>query len=498
MALFLEPSALRQIFVPIARTTMNARNIDEKHIWPSSSANFRSAARYFALLALLAIGACSGSKGMYKKGEKLREAGSHAEASEYYFKALMRKSDNVDAQIALKKTGGRVLEDKLALFYQAHAVEDHTRAVQAYSEAVLYAERAKAVGVILEIPTQYEAMYRESRDAVSARLYDQAREHLRNEEFAKAEEAFAQVNKLNPDFKDAGALKTLSRNEPLYREGLELYDAGRYREAYFKFDAIEQQSGYKDSRNLRQICLENGRYPIAMIPFDNKSGYPGVETAVASSIASAILKSNDPFVQLVDRAQHNQIMEEQIRQMRGEVSSPNAIKIGELTGAKALLSGSVHSAVRFDSGLKSTSQTGFSARPVKRKDPKTGEMKTFYEYDLVTYRIYSREVRFSIGYSYQLSSTETGRILAADQLSAEDSDRIEYTDYSGNPSRFYPGKRAPGGKWEVDFNASSRSSLSQLVGARQSVRSPESMSEAALAKLASKVSAEVVRQSRIE
>ena len=219
---------------------------------------------------------------------------------------------------------------------------------------------------------------------------------------------------------------------------------------------------------------------------------------MSSSIASALLKSNDPFVQLVDRAQYDRIMEEQIRQMRGEVSSPNAIKIGELTGAKALLSGSIHSAVRFDSGLQSSTRTGFSARPVKRKDPKTGEMKTFYEYDLITYRVYTREVRFSIGYSYQLSSTETGRILAADQLSAEDSDRIEYTDYTGNPNQFYPGKRASGGKWEVDFNSSSRSQLSQLVGGRRSVRSPETMSEAALSRLASKVSSEVVRQSRVE
>lgn len=449
-------------------------------------------------LLLLVFTACSGSKGLYKKGEKLAEAGSYAEASEYYFQALMRKRDNIDAQIALKKSGGRVLEDKLSAFYQAHAAGNHAKAVEHYSEAVVYVQRAQAVGVVLDIPDHYEPLYQESRDAYSLVLYEEAREFLRQEQFAKAEQSFAKVNALNPNFKDAGALKTLSRNEPLYREGIDLYDAGRYREAYFKFDAIESQGGYKDSRDLRSICLENGRYPIAMLPFENKSGISGIESAVAGAIASSVLKSNDPFVQLVDRTQYERLLEEQIRQMKGEVSGNSAVKIGELTGAKSLLSGTVSSAVRYDSGLKSETRTGFSARPVKRKDPKTGEMKTVYEYDLVTYRVYSREVRFSVAYSYQLTSTQTGRILAADQLSAEDSDRIAYTDYSGNPRQFYPGSRGTGGKWVVDFNSAAKRELDQLVGGRQSIRSPESMSEQALSKLAAKVSAELVRQSRIE
>ena len=121
------------------------------------------------LTLVLLMSACSGSKGLYKKGGQLEEAGMYQEATEYYINALARKKTNVDAKIALKRSGQKVLDEHLTSFYQAHAIDQHERAVESYLKAQQFRDRVKLVGVGLEFPPNYEELFFASRlDHVSA------------------------------------------------------------------------------------------------------------------------------------------------------------------------------------------------------------------------------------------------------------------------------------------------------------------------------------------
>ena len=75
---------------------------------------------FFLLLFLVVILSSCVSKKLTKQGYELEQAGMITEAAEHYYRALLRKDNNVDAMIGLKRTGQVVLENKLDNFYDAY------------------------------------------------------------------------------------------------------------------------------------------------------------------------------------------------------------------------------------------------------------------------------------------------------------------------------------------------------------------------------------------
>ena len=100
---------------------------------PQARASFSSI--LFLGMLTLVVFACSGTKAYYKKALKLEEAGMLDEAVSMYLISLQKKSSNVDAQIQLKQTGTRVMDELWADFYIAYTAEEHKKAVYSYKEA---------------------------------------------------------------------------------------------------------------------------------------------------------------------------------------------------------------------------------------------------------------------------------------------------------------------------------------------------------------------------
>ena len=79
----------------------------------------------FSLILALAFTSCNSSKSYYKKGTQLKQAGLQDEAAEFYLLALQKNANNVDARIALKQEGQKLLEFMGQDFYKLYTAEDH-------------------------------------------------------------------------------------------------------------------------------------------------------------------------------------------------------------------------------------------------------------------------------------------------------------------------------------------------------------------------------------
>ena len=75
------------------------------------------------------------------------EAGLSNEATDMYMQSLAKKNTNIDAQIALKKTGQRVLNDQLDEFNRLQMLKDYDDAVLKYEIAELFHQRVKAYNI---------------------------------------------------------------------------------------------------------------------------------------------------------------------------------------------------------------------------------------------------------------------------------------------------------------------------------------------------------------
>ena len=450
----------------------------------------------FLFLFLFIVAGCSGSKGLTKKGHKLNEAGLYQEAARYYYDALLRKSTNVDAQIALKETGQKVLNDQLADFYQAYGADEHKKAVYTYREALQYQKRVDRVGVTLDIPDYYESYYDESKNKYLAVRYQEAQSALDEERFTEAQSILKEMAKLDPDYEEVKELKQYATVEPLYRKGVEALENDRNRTAYNYFKQIlDEGVSYKDSEELMGIARENALFTIGMLPFENNSRVRGVSDAISAKILSSIVKKNDPFIKIIDREHTQTILDEQMLGLTGAVDEQSAANAGELLGAKAILAGKVISASSTEGRLQRSVKKGYVSRSVKKQNKETKEYYTVTEYDKVNYYEYRKRNAISCSFQYRLISSETGEVLISDLIELTEEDETHYATYDGKARNLYSGiwkyQSKNSGEDKINKSYSQRRQLQSLLKANRDVRSVESLSNDLYKKIGKRVARKI-------
>ena len=275
---------------------------------------------------LLSTQACHNSKHYTKLAQKQEAAGLNKEASESYYTALWKKRANIDAQIGMKKTGQTVLNGMLSEFSQKSSFGNKKEAVYAFISAREYQSRIVGVGVELQIPDFYLGDFEKVKKSYLTDLYEQGTKLLEENKFGDAETNFNEISRLDPNFKDAGELKDIAYLEPIYQKGVAELEAKHYRTAYTSFGKVEERKlGYKESADLKKKCLDKGRYTIALLPFTNGTNMQGSDTKATAYILNALTQINDPFLQVIDRENLNNILAEQRIQMSGIFSESNAV-----------------------------------------------------------------------------------------------------------------------------------------------------------------------------
>jgi hypothetical protein len=153
---------------------------------------------------------------------------------------------------------------------------------------------------------------------------------------------------------DYSALLADARNraaEAHYQEGVRLAassDIQKQRLAVQEFRITENYvPGYKDAADRQQASKRAGTRRLAVIPFEDKSGYAGNFGALRDRIVDEIVGHvmNDAqateFLEVVSREQFEQVMREQQLQVSGLVDQQTAVRLGRLLGAHDILTGRI-------------------------------------------------------------------------------------------------------------------------------------------------------------
>ena len=425
------------------------------------------------LIALVAVGlgtGCSTSKAYTKRGLKMEEVGMMSQAASFYYTAVQKKATNTDALAGLQRAGQWVLNDHLRQFDEARVANDRARAVAAFEAAEAYNNRVAKLGIRLLFMESARQAYEQVKDAHMDELYQAGLTALETEDFADALVQFTEIIRLQADYEDAKHLADVAYCEPHYREATAAIERLHWRTALNGLNAVTARDmGYKDAAALKTNVLENGRFAVALVEFENGSNRSGMDTKVRSFVQQSVAESNDPFLVLVDRENQELILQEQQLALSGVVDGNTSVEVGSMVGAKAILKGTIVSCDVRTSSLQKFDRQGFESYKVEKVNE---EGKKVYEtrYRKVIYQEYKRTRAVDLTIQIQLISLETGKTEMSEMLTRSSRDEIEYARYSGNARKLYPANS--------NGNRGSRSGLSRKLSGRTELQSESSMLDA--------------------
>lgn len=436
--------------------------------------SMRRGVRFWLLyLPVILVFSCKGTGYYTKLGKKQEAGGLIREASESYYTALQKKRGNVDAQIGLKRTGQHVLNGMLMDFAQQKSFGSPKTAVESYEKSTKYRDRISGVGVGLEIPEMYHQDFASSKDAYLDELYSSGTSLLEEGKFDEAKIKFDEIKRLNPEFKDAKDLGNIAYMEPLYQKGIAALETALYREAHGNFEkVITTKSDYKDAKERLQECLDKGRYAIAMVAFQSATGSQEPAANVTAYTLSGLLAVKDPFMKVVDRSSMDDVLKEQKLQLSGAIDANTAVQVGELTGAQALLTGSVLSHSQNQGNLRSMQKSGFASYQERIKQP-DGKFTYQTRYRPVSYTEYYQENSCSVSFQYKLVDLRSGQIIKTDIIRLDLKDEVLYVKYDGDPRDLYPA----GANGGPNVSVADKRALMNLCSARQDIKSTGQLSK---------------------
>jgi len=395
--------------------------------------------KYFPLIIIILTVSCSGSKSLLKKGKTLEHNKQYIEASNYYFSALHRKNSNVDALVALKRVGKKVLNQHLNDFYKDEAMGNVKSAVYSYLKASSYQKALNKYKVYEKIPDHYLQKFESVKKIYLNNLYDEGLSLMKESNFKSAEINFSEILKFDLEFKDAENLRDISYVEPFYIEGKEQLKSKNYRSAYNNFMlVIERVSVYKDVIELKDKALEFGRQTFLIFSFENLTQMKHTETKISNYISNELSNLNDPFFRLVDRSNFDKIMKEQELSLSGFIDESKAAELGKLFGAQKAISGKL---VLYSYNVsKSIPHKRQAAESFNVKTKSTDGQGYINEtkYKKVNYTNYSKTANIHIEFHYKLISLETSEVILSDIIDINSNDKISYSVFDGDYRKLYP------------------------------------------------------------
>jgi tetratricopeptide (TPR) repeat protein len=444
------------------------------------------------ILALAIIFTGCASKRLAKRGLKFEQAGMYEMAADMYYQAVVANPKNVDAVVGLKKNGQRLLDEKSLQVQKAYFSNNDRETVYNYLDAQKYYEKVNATRVSLNLSETSRGYFEEAKARYLGTLFYDARLLLDEEKFRESESKFAEIKRIDPNYEGVDEFMKVSQSEPLYREGINLMQAGFYRKAYSNFNSIITRFGlYKDTKDLRDEALSKAQLTIAIGKIENRTRFTNANLLVESSINSALSSLQNPFIKVVDIKNTQQFISQQLQST--ELGSD--IRVGRMLAAKAILNGTVIRFEMVDGNIQTENKRAYLKEIVTHKDKTSGEEKKEPRYQKVSYTETTRSNSSTISIQYQLSSTETGAVLVSDAINVSRGDQIYYASFKGDSKNLVPGywehqdKDSP--KDRVDDNTSAVRELQQLLNANKNIKTAEVLKNETLSEISTRVAQKI-------
>lgn len=214
---------------------------------------------YLSVSAILIITAFLGGcavKKMTRQAAQFEAAGMFKEAADLYYQAAMKKPQEVDYRIGLKRSGQVYLDEMSAGIAYSYNRGDHKKTVYDYLLMQEFAAKVKRAGIDLNIDYTTQRYYENAKDAFLNERYESGQRLLTEQNYDEARKVFTEIHGINPDFKETRSYLNTSTYEPFYQNGTRLFSQGKYMEAYREWDRIAtREPNYKDVKLRMQQAL---------------------------------------------------------------------------------------------------------------------------------------------------------------------------------------------------------------------------------------------------
>lgn len=383
--------------------------------------NMTSMHRFFiAGLLMAALGGCTPYQSLMKEGAVFESGGLNRDALST-FEEAWEKSGRAEARTSMRRVAQQMLNQQLSQARMACLAGEYERALAEYEQAFAFETQWQS----LEISAGALAIdsHRECRTSFVNDLYRQAEEAVLKEEFDVADRIIDKLLRFDRNHKEAQYLSILCDVIPNYRSGQLALSLGQYRDAWVYFNEVcLLDPAYKDALELRALCAEKARVVLAYIPIETKGVSAQLVKNLSTAIKSAMLAMKNPFLQLVEREDLDQVLAEQLQGMQGTYSAEDAVAAGELLGARYLLTGEITS-YTFNAGSRQGGeQKGYTSSLSK-----------------ITYMQYRRVNRLEATYRYKIVDAQSGRIYAAETIPFSLVDESRWAEYNGDTNGIIPG-----------------------------------------------------------
>jgi tetratricopeptide (TPR) repeat protein len=222
------------------------------------------------LFLLLLLPGCM-VKSTLKKGAAYETAGMFKDASELYYQAVLKKPSSPELKIALKRAGQLYLDDQADLISQSFNRNDYRSTVYSCQAAREFNQKVSHVGIDLKPDPSIDRYFSEAKENYLASRYEDGQRNITDQRFSEAKEIFAEIVRIDPEYRDAGSYLKQATFEPVYREGARLFGEGRYMQAWAKWKTIaDQDRNYRDVAE-QMIQALNERYKQGSVSLMNEN-----------------------------------------------------------------------------------------------------------------------------------------------------------------------------------------------------------------------------------
>ena len=454
--------------------------------------------KFVLLFCVLALVFGCASKRYVKKGLELENSGLYADAANQYYNSLLKNINNIDAKIALQRTGQLVLDDYIEKFKSQYQNGTPKEAVYSFREADNYNNKLKGVGMNLIFPEDQRTYYKEVEDTYLSSLYMEAVKALDLEEFVASEQVFSEILSLNNNYKDAQSKWVVAKYEPIYRAGKEQMDNKMFRSSYFTFkQIIDHVKAYENSIELMNQSLNEAKVTIFVdhikVPY---SSYQTLASNLKSKIVNGITGMNNPLyeVSTTKTKENNPFVEANSGAIAKEYDR-NKDLVQEYIAAKAVLSGKVQDYKIYNGKLVKNEKRGYLKRTVEYKDKETGLTKKKTVYDKVTYYEYEMSRYVQIALEYSMKRTDRDELAVNNVFNQQEKDQLHYAVYEGDYKKLVPGYwkylSKDSSEDYINTNSSAVSDLQSLLKSKRTAKSSSVLEKELVSKCVKTIVSEI-------
>lgn len=381
------------------------------------------------LIAALFV-SCSTYKSQLNDAREYEEARMYSKALSLYSELLVRK-ETKEALIGKKRVVEAIIRENYDAPIRMLCMQEKlSDADKLYSELCSFIEKNKALDV--KEPYGLKDFLLQSKRTYCEQLYKQAEADVLAFRYDEAKSKLEIIKGYFSGFPNLEYLESFCDLYPNYYLATKSLQEGRLRDAYKALKKIESIDPYfKDSKQLLESCVKQGRITVAYVSVDRESINNDVEKEMGAHVVQSLLDNKDPFLTLLDRDYTSKLLEEQKLGMSGLYDEKTLIQAGKLVGARYILLGEI---IEYSADQK-LNDYGFKKGYLGKT---IGDTK-------VKYRQWNKKISIQMKYRISMVDSETGETLFNSVYPLNKINELDWAEYNGDHKLVYPGEWS----WEL-------------------------------------------------